>query len=332
MNILEKALHEAKKGKAHYKEVREMKGYEQYYLKELQNRLVNKTYKTSEYRIETINDSGKERVIYKLPFFPDRIAQWAILLVTEPLLKNKLILDTYGAVPDRGIHFGFKRIQKFLKDKENTKYCLKLDIKKYFPSIDHEILKNIYKGIFKDKDLLWLWFEIIDSTNQDVGIPIGNYISQWDGVIYLWKFGHWLKEQLKLKYVSIYMDDIVIFHKDKKHLHKVLRKIKKYLSNNLNLRVKGNWQVFPTRDRGVDFLGYRFFGNYTLLRKSTAKKFKRKMRNIAKKDKINEHDYCSINSYLGWLDWCNTYNLKQKYIKPLLPKIKEYERRAGICK
>lgn len=332
MNILEKALEEAKKGKTNYRQVKEMRGYEKYYLKELQDRLINKTYKTSEYTIETINDSGKERVIYKLPFFPDRIAQWAILLVTEPLLKNKLITDTYGAVPDRGIHFGFKRIQEFLKDKEGTKYCLKLDIKKYFPSINHKILKKIYRNIYKDKDLLWLLEEIIDSTNQDTGIPIGNYISQWDGIMYLWKFGHWLKEQLRLKYVSIYMDDIVILHKSKKFLHNILRKIQDYLKKNLKLRVKGNWQVFPTRVRGIDFLGYRFFSDYTLLRKSTAKEFKRKMRKINKKDKINEHDYCSINSYLGWLKWADTYNLKQKFIKPLEPKIKEYERRMGICK
>lgn len=344
MDTLINAHKNAMKGKKHYKEVKDMQGYEQYYLKELQNRLVNQTYKTSEYTIEKINDDGKERIIYKLPYFPDRIAQWAIMLIIEPMLKEKLILDTYSAIPNRGIHFGLKRLHKSMEDKEETKYCLKLDIKKYYPSINHSILKNIYRKIFKDPKLLWLLDEIVDSTKgeiglpdmrecdvaTDIGIPIGNYISQWSGNIYLAYFDHWCKETLKCKHYFRYMDDIVILHKNKKHLHNIKRKLDKYLKNNLDLTIKGNWQVFPTYKRGVDFLGYRSFGDYTLLRKSTAKKFKRKMRNINKKERINFNDYCSINSYLGWLKWCNSYNLKQKYIKPLKDKILNYENRNNI--
>ncbi|MFW6029837.1 MAG: reverse transcriptase domain-containing protein [Halanaerobiales bacterium] len=343
---LNKATLCAQQGKKHYSGVQEVNNRKVYYINELQNRLKNKTYRTSKYDIFTKKDSGKERIIYKLPFFPDRIAQWAILLIIEPLLKNKLILDTYSAIPNRGIHFGVQRINRFLKDEENTKYCLKLDIKKYYPSINHDILKQTYRGIIKDPNLLWLLEEIIDSTNWDktpysyetipilkenVGIPIGNYLSQWSGNIYLHKFGHWLKEKLKLKYVMIYMDDIVIFNKSKIELKGVLNKIKTYLTKNLELTVKDNWQIFPTKVRGVDFLGYRFFGEYILLRKSITKRFKNKMRKISKKKFISEHDYTSINSYLGWLKWCNSYNLKKKYIQPLKEKIKFYERVNNIC-
>lgn len=346
MNILEKAHKKAQKGKKHYKEIKAMKGYEQYYLKELQNQLINKTYKTSEYKIERINDDGKERVIYKLPYFPDRIAQWAILLVIEPLLKNTLILDTYSAIPGRGIHFGLERLQKSLRNKEDTKYCLKMDVRKFYPSINHSILKQIYRKIFKDPNLLWLVDEIIDSVEGDVGIPegyinqfegssgipIGNYLSQWSGNIYLAYFDHWMKEVMKCKHYFRYMDDIVILHKNKDWLHKLKRKVDNYLNTRLKLTIKNDWQVFPTRVRGVDYLGYRSFDDYTLLRKSTAKKFKRKMRKLWKKKSLNFHDYASINSYLGWLKWCNSYNLKQKYIKPLTNKIKDYERRNNIEK
>lgn len=344
MPILKKAHEKAQKGKKHYKEVKEMRGYEQYYLKELQDKLKNKTYQTSEYTIEKINDDGKERVIYKLPYFPDRIAQWAIMLVIEPMLKEKLILDTYSAIPNRGIHLGLERLHKAMDNRKATKYCLKLDIKKYYPSINHNILKQIYRKIFKDPNLLWLLDEIIDSTEGetgipqenineftiDTGIPIGNYLSQWSGNIYLAYFDHWMKEKMKCKSYFRYMDDIVILHESKKFLHKLKRKMDIYLKDNLRLNIKGNWQVFPTYTRGIDFLGYRSFGDYTLLRKSTAKKFKRKMRRLWDKDKINFNNYCSINSYLGWLKWCNSYNLTQKYIKPLEDKIREYEYRNDI--
>lgn len=330
MENLKLAHKKAKKGKTGYKEVKEMAGYEQYYLKELQTRLKNKTYQTSNYEIFKKKEGGKERIIYKLPYFPDRIAQWAIMLVIEPILEKKLIYDTYSSIEDRGIHLGVKRVEKALQDKKNTKYCLKMDIKKFYPSVDHKILKEIYRKIFKDPNLLQLLDEIIDSIKGGKEIPIGNYISQWSGNIYLTYFDHWVKENLKCKKYFRYMDDMVIFHRDKQHLHRVREKISKYLDKNLKLSIEGKWQVFPTRIRGLDFLGYRFFGNYRLLRKSTAKRFKKKMLDIKIKNHINYSDYTTINSYLGWLKWCNSHNLKKKYISPLKSKIERYERVNNI--
>lgn len=330
MENLKLAHKNAKEGKSGYKEIKEMVGYEQYYLKELQTRLKNKTYQTSNYEIFKKKEGGKERVIYKLPYFPDRIAQWAIMLIIEPILEKKLIYDTYSSIENRGIHLGVKRVGKALQDKENTKYCLKMDIKKFYPSVDHKILKNIYRKIFKDPNLLWLLDEIIDSIEGNKEIPIGNYISQWSGNIYLTYFDHWVKENLGCKNYFRYMDDMVILHRDKQHLHKVREKISGYLKKNLKLSIKGKWQVFPTRTRGLDFLGYRFFGDYRLLRKSTTKRFKNKMLKIRNKDYINHGHYTTINSYLGWLKWCNSYNLKQKYIEPLRSKIQEYERVNNI--
>lgn len=170
--------------------------------------------------------------------------------------------------------------------------------------------------------------EIIDSIEDGKGIPIGNYTSQYFANFYLSYFDHWLKEEMKVKYVIRYMDDIVILHESKKYLHNLRNEIENYLWTNLKLKVKGNWQVFPSRVRGIDFVGYRHFGDYILLRKSTAKKLKRKMRRILVKVKSGQQmsysEWCSINSYKGWVIWCNGYNLTEKYIKPLKPYCEKF--------
>lgn len=323
------AFKNAQKGKKDYHEVKIVNKNPDYYINKLHDMLKNKTYKTSEYEIFIKNDKGKEREIYKLPFFPDRICHWAIIQVVEPYFINKLNHCTHSAIPKRGIHSAFKQLDKYMRnDVEGTKYCLKMDIEKYYPSIPHKELKQIYRRIFKDPNLLWLIDEIIDSGGDGVGVPIGNYLSQYSGNLYLYRFDRWLKEELKIKYYIRYMDDLVILHDNKEDLHILKRKIDEYLETLLKLKVKDNWQVFPSRVRGIDFVGYRHFGNYVLLRKSIAKELKRKMRRIKKKVDngfmINYSDWCSINSYKGWIKWCSCHNLYLKYIKPLEKASYEY--------
>ena len=316
------AIKNAQKGKLFYQEVKDINKNTEKYVDILHDMLKNKTYKTSEYEVFIKNDKGKEREIYKLPFFPDRVCHWAIIQVVEPYFINKLNHCTHSAIPKRGIHSAFNQLDKYMKnDVDGTKYCLKLDVKKYYPSIPHKELKGVYRRIFKDMDLLWLIDEIIESGGSNVGVPIGNYLSQYSGNLYLHQFDRWVKEKLKIKYYIRYMDDIVILHEDKKYLHNLFVEINNYLRINLKLTVKGNWQIFPSRIRGIDFVGYRHFGDYVLLRRSISTSMKRKMRKIKKKvDKdipINYSDWCSINSYRGWLKWCNGFNLYSKYIEPL---------------
>ena len=329
---IRKAIKNAQKGKQFYQEVKEINKNPEKYVNLLHDMIKNKTYKTSEYEVFIKNDKGKEREIYKLPFFPDRVCHWAIIQVVEPYFINKLNHCTHSAIPKRGIHSAFKQMDSYMRnDIEGTKYCLKLDVKKYYPSIPHKELKDVYRRIFKDPDLLWLIDEIIESGGSNVGVPIGNYLSQYSGNLYLYQFDRWIKEELKIKYYIRYMDDIVILHKDKKYLHNLKFKINHYLHDNLKLTIKENWQIFPSRVRGIDFVGYRHFGDYVLLRRSIATALKRKMRKIQKKvDKgipINYSDWCSINSYKGWLLWCNGYNLYCKYIKPLEPIANDYYER-----
>jgi len=329
MNNLVLAHENAQKGKGWYREVRMVNNNPKKYLIKLQNELINKTYKTSEYVTFIKHDTGKDRLIYKLPYYPDRICQWAILQVIEPILINNFISDTYSAIPGRGIHKALERVSKAVqKDVKGTQYCLKIDIRHYYPSINHNILKQKYRKIFKDDDLLWLLDEIIDSTPGDVGIPIGNYISQYSGNFYLSDFDHWIKEVKHIKYYFRYMDDIVVLHESKEYLHKLRKEIDTYFKSKLKVKIKDNWQVFPTFVRGLDFVGYRTFLNFKLLRKNTCKHFKKQMLRIRKKveqgQMMSYSEWCSINSYRGWLKHCNSYNLYSKYVKPLEPYARKY--------
>lgn len=319
----------ARKGKGWYHDVRKVNENEEDYLNALHDMLIHKTYHTSEYVTFMKKEGRKEREIYKLPYFPDRICQWAIIQVIEPILIKNLIDTTYSAIPGRGIHRAFKDIRKAIRtDPDGMAYCLKLDVKKYYPSIDHTILKQKFRKIFKDPDLLWLLDEIIDSTPGNTGIPIGNYVSQYAGNFYLSEFDHWIKEQKHIKHYFRYMDDICIFSDSKEELHRLREEIDEYFTEELHLQIKENWQVFPTYIRGVDFVGYRFFKEFTLLRKTTCSQFKKKMNHIWRKIvnglEMTFSEWCAINSYKGWLLPCDSYRLSQKYLVPLQPWAEHY--------
>lgn len=344
---LRKAHKNAKKGKGWYKEVKMIDENPEYYLGLLQEMLINHTYKTSDYEVFYKTEGKKTRKIYKLPYFPDRICQWAILQVIEPFIINNLTDDTYSAIPKRGIHKALFKLQDAMwNDVPECQYCLKLDARHYYQSINHELLKQKYARMFKDDELLWLLGEIIDSIttaeiddlraiylleediDPETGIPIGNYLSQYSGNYYFSSFDHWIKEEKKVKYYFRYMDDIVIFGRTKEELHALRKEIEIYFKDELKLQIKDNWQVFPTYIRGVDFLGYRTFLNYTLLRKSTCKDMKRKLTAIRAKVEsgniMNYSEWCCINSYRGWLKHCNSFRLSQKYVVPLLPYADDY--------
>ena len=310
----------AKKGKLHYSEVKMVEANQEKYFMKIHDMLKNKTFHNSEYEVFTKMCGNKEREIFKLPYFPDRIIHHCIMNILEPIWMKTLIADTYSSLKNRGIHKGVKRIKKALKDKENTKYCLKMDVRKFYPSIDHAILKQIIRKKTKDKDLLWLLDGIIDSAD---GVPIGNYLSQYFGNLYLSGLDHWLKEQKGCKYYHRYCDDLVILNSDKNHLSQLRKEISDYLETTLSLKLKDNWQVFPVDKRGIDFLGYRFFHNYVLLRKSTAIRFKRRIKQIKKKYHLLTpiNILSGIMSYWGWMKHANCYRLQNKHIDSMIKKI-----------
>jgi len=255
MENLRNADKKAMKGKT------QQPGVQQHFLKSEQNlqllheMLYEKTYTTSEYTKFTIYEP-KEREIYRLPYFPDRITHHAIMNVLEPIFVNSFISQTYSCVKGKGIHGAARAVKYALGDEPGTQFCLKMDIKKFYPNINHDILKQLLRRKFKDADLLWLLDEIIDSTD---GLPIGNYLSQYFANFYLTYFDHWLKEEKGIKYYFRYADDIVILSSSKSYLHALLADIKHYLATELKLTVKQNYQVFPVYARGIDFVGYVFY-------------------------------------------------------------------------
>jgi retron-type reverse transcriptase len=292
----------ARRGKAKQYGVKVFDKNPQENLVELHKMLLEKNYQTSEYTTFKIFEP-KERLVFRLPYFPDRITHHAVMNVLEPIFTKLFTADTYSCIKGRGIHGAANNLKKALKDQENTKYCMKLDIVKFYPNVDHEVLKQLFRKKFKDQDLLWLLDEIIDSAD---GLPIGNYLSQYFANYYLTYFDHWIKENKEVKYYFRYADDIIILSNNKPHLHELLAEIKSYLNDNLKLQVKGNYQVFPVEARGIDFVGYKFYHTHTLLRKSIKKRFAKAISKTKNK--------ATIAAYFGWAKHCNSKHLLKKLI------------------
>lgn len=316
LNNIEAAIYNASKGKTTRKSVEKILDTPTYYALQIQKMLKENTYIPSPYFEMKIHDgaSKKERIIYKPHFYPDQVVHWSLMRQIEPILLRGMYEFCCASIKGRGIKRGMNYIKRILvQDRKHTKYCLKLDVKKFYPSIDKEILKNKFRRIIKDKDTLHLIDLIVDSGNE--GIPIGNYTSQWFANFYLQDLDHFIKEQLKIKHYVRYMDDMVLFSNNKKNLRKAKMEIDNFL-NNEKLTIKENWQLFKTDSRPLDFLGYRFYRGYTTLRRSNFLRIKRRAKKMAKKDKITFHDAAAMLSYSGWLKHCDSYNYQQKYIKP----------------
>jgi retron-type reverse transcriptase len=268
----------------------------------LQEMLKSKTYKTSPYTTFKVYEP-KEREVFRLPYYPDRITHHAVMNILEPVFVSCFTANSYSCIKGKGIHAAANDVKRALKDVAGTQYCLKLDIKKFYPNINHDILKQLLRRKIKDNDLLWLLDEIIDSAD---GLPIGNYLSQYFANFYLTYFDHWIKEEKAVKYYFRYADDIVILNSNKAYLHNLLGEITNYLYVNLDLKVKENYQVFPVAARSIDFVGYRFYHTHTLLRKSIKQRFARMLR--------KRKNDASIASYYGWAKHCNSKNLLKKLL------------------
>lgn len=268
----------------------------------LQTELQNGTYRTGAYEVFTIF-TPKEREIARLQY-KHRIVHHAIMNVMEPIWVSQFVAGSYSCIKGRGIHRCLSDVRKALKDIEGTQYCLKLDVQKFYPSIDRKILIGLISKKIKCAQTIALHSEIINSAPGQLGVPIGNYLSQFYANLYLTYFDHWLKEAKGVKYYFRYCDDMVILGPNKAELHTLLAEIRGYLDRELKLTIKKNYQVFPVQSRGIDFVGYKIFHSHTLLRKSIKK-------NLMKR----RHNPKSVASYGGWAVHCNSVNLFRKTLK-----------------
>lgn len=279
--------------------------------------------------------SRKKREII-VPTFKELAVQHAIVQVLKPIFLKGAYKHSYAATPGKGAHLGKKYMEKWIrKDIRNCKYVLKMDIKKFFPSIPHDKLKDKLARTFRDKKLLQILFEIVDVT--DIGIPLGFYTSQWFSNWYLQKLDHYIKEDLKAVYYIRFMDDMVILGANKRKLHRMRDKIENYLNNELGLELKANWQVYRfdhtkgnhTCGKDIDFMGFRFYRKKTTMRRSIMLKATRTARKIAKKEKATIYDIRKMLSYLGWITHTDTYGMYLKWIKPYI-SFQYFKRRMSV--
>ena len=287
--------------------------------------LDSESYVPSPYTQKTIFD-GKWRTLTIAPLMPDRIIHHCLIDVIEPYLYKVFIANTYACIRDRGIHRCLYDLNKALQlDRRGTKYCLKIDIRHYYDSIVHSILKEIVAKYIGDKRVLKLIYTIIDSTEGEVGLPIGFLTSQHFANLYLTPFDHWIKEVLGVKHYYRYMDDIVILSNSKAKLHYILEQMREYLSSKLELEIKGNWQIFPVDARSIDFVGYKSNHYNILARRSILYNFYLKLRVLAVKYQdveVTEEEVVQLLScHVGWLQHC-TYEHFRKLMDYMFQQFK----------
>ena len=284
---------------------------------EVQRMLIDGTFRTSQYHVFKVYEP-KEREIFALPFFPDRIVHHGVMLVLEPILYKVFTLNTFSCIKGRGLSKCALRVRKIIRTfaRSPKLYCLKIDIRKFYPSVNHEVLKELLRKKIKDARFLALLDGIIDSAD---GLPIGNYTSQGLANFYLSYLMHYVNEVLKVNAVE-YADDIVFFADNKAALHDTLIKVKDYVETRLKLELKGNYQIFPIADnredkngRALDYVGFKFYRRQTLLRKRIKQNLCRRVARLRHRRRLTAEQYQRATaSWLGWCKYSNSRNLLKK--------------------
>lgn len=262
-----------------------------YYAKDLSDRLVRMDF-LSPYKVREIKDglSGKTRVLHIPEFYPDQCAHHAIVQIIQPLFLKSSYHWSCANIPKRGIDHACKGVERTtMKDTKYAKYCVKMDVSKFYPSIPHDGLKARLRQKIKDEKALALIGKVIDSHSP--GLPIGNYTSPWLAEFFLQPLDNFIKQTLRIpKYVR-YADDMVLCGNNKKKLHKALHRIIVFV-NDLCMKVKKDYQLFKVqrksytrkhrKGRKIDFVGRCFGIGFTTIRKRRALAFMRQSRYIRK--------------------------------------------------
>ena len=345
------AFYEASKGKRDRNDVRRILDNIDHHVSILQKILLETTpydstkgYQPRKTTSEIINEGThkKKRHIEKPCYKYDQVVHHAVMRQLIPYIIKSTYDHIYNSIPKRGTHSGKKTIEKWLRnDTRNTKYCAKMDIRHFYESVDHTVLKEWLQKKIQDVYLLEILNRIIDAhvdktifmkelEDKDIyiqtGLPLGFYTSGWFSNWLLQPLDYYIKQELGVKLYMRYADDMVLFGANKKELHKAVKAIESYLNNRLNLKMKYNYQVFRFEyyskkkkkmvGRPLDYMGFVFHRDRTVLRKSIMLRSTRKANRISKKEKVSWYDACSMISYMGYIDNTDTYNVYEKYIKP----------------
>lgn len=266
----------------------------------------------------------KEREVKALPYKDRVVHQWYVEEFIKPYILPRFINTTFACITDRGTHKAVEEVQRQMrvfKRNFGDFWILKCDIKKFFYSIDAYILFEIMQKYISDKYLLYLTQILIFNgpiNKNQIGIPIGNYTSQFFANIYMNELDHFVKRVLKVKYYTRYMDDFIIILKTKKECIDIKKKIEIFLKRHLHLELNSKSRYYPYK-MGVNFCGYRIFTTHRLLRLSSKKKIKKNVKkwNLQFHNNNLDINYAiqSINSWLGHSSHCNSFRLQQKILK-----------------
>ena len=272
----------------------------------------------------------------------DRVLHHAIMRIIEPIFDKIFIFDSYSSRKGKGVHKAILRLKKFAwkLSRNNTKtvWILKCDIRKFFDSIDHEILFRLIKKEISNQAFLELIKEVIDSypfrldlhehkfkegevAVCDYGIPLGNLTSQLFSNVYLNPLDHFVKRILKERYYLRYADDFVILSHDRYYLENLVLIIRVFLVDKLKLKLHPNKIILRKWNQGVDFLGYVMFPHHTIMRPKTKRRMLGKIKNscqLLEKGLLAKGSFNhSLQSYLGMLKHCFSYSI-EKEIKNFL--------------
>lgn len=317
----------------------------------VEKELLNKMYipkKCKPFRIKD-GPSGKERDIVSVPLYPDQVVHQLIIEVGSGPMMNGFYHHSYGSIPGKGVHKGQKAVKKIInkhnyKDKSAIKYIAKLDIKKCYPSIPHKRIIEMLRKKFRGWFYIELSLRVLDSYHakivdgEKIGLSIGYSLSQWFCNFALTPVDYYIKHELKVKHFVRYVDDMVLWGKNKKELHKQVAFITNLLAKG-KMIIKDNWQVFrfdymdrygERKGRDLDFLGLRFYRDKTILRRWLSLSISRQSKRIKKKKNVSIESARSFMARIGWLRHCDSYNYYHKNIKPNvnIKKIKDVIRSA----
>lgn len=323
---LRKCFTDAAKGKRKRNDVKEVLENLDAEIENLRRILQEETFTPEKHEPCIINEHNchKTRQIIKPNYKYEQVMHHCVIGQFKKVVMNGLYEFSCGSIPERGVHYGKKHLRKWVDSYEGKRlYVLKMDVHHFFESIDHGILKRMLAEVIRDKRFLRLLYVIIDAN--EVGLPLGFFTSQWFANFYLKRFDHYVKQELKADYYIRYMDDMVILGRNKKKLRRMREAIQTYLQRELNLTLKGDWQVFRfeytdkdgrTKGRFIDFMGFCFHQDRTTMRKTILQRARRKALRIGAKEKITWYDASAMISYMGWFTHTDTYGYYLQYIKP----------------
>lgn len=245
----------------------------------------------------------------------DRVLHHALYAGLYPYFDSRFIYDSYSCRIGKGTHRAVRRFERIgnivSKNNTSTVWVLKCDIRKFFASIDHEILKSILIKHGIDEEIIQLLDRVIDSFHSEKmpckGLPLGNLTSQLLVNVYMNEFDHFMKYTLKVGHYIRYADDFVVFSKNKAYLESLVQKIAVFLEQNLKLSLHPEKISIKTLASGIDFLGWIHFPHHRILRTNTKNRMIKRLKNINAKTS-------TVQSYLGFLAHGNTYNLQKSMV------------------